>query len=601
MAKERSEILPEDKWNIEALYENLQGWEEDFSALQKEAEAKWPRLTDLKKKIHTSPDQMQAALDHLFLYHRKLSKVLTYAQLKHDEDLANEQYKSAYDRASSLSFDFARQSSFVEPEILAMDKEELMRFINDPCLSDYRFHLQKLIRMQPHVLNEEQEHLLSLFAKPLDSSQEAFGLFTNADLTFSNVVDQSGNSHELTLGQYSGYMQSPDRSLRKDAFLTLHKTFTSFENTICALLNGEIQGKISNAKARKYSSTLQAALYPHKIDPKVYDSLIQAVRDNLPAHHDYIQLRKKALGYDEIHFYDLYNAIVPSVDLRFSFEEAVELVLESLEPMGKEYQSIAENGMRKERWIDRYENKRKRSGAFSGGCYDSMPYILMNYKGYLRDVMTLTHELGHSMHSYFSRKNQPFQYAHYSIFVAEVASTFHEELLFRHLLGKMSTKAEKNFLINQKIDDIRSTLFRQTMFAEFEKTIHEMAEKNIPLIPGALKEKYKHLNLDYFGNVFTYDEVLSSEFLRIPHFYYGFYVYQYATGISASYALVENMLKNPEEGRKRCMEFLSSGGSDYPIDILRKAGVDMTQNAAYKNILQNFGALVQTLKENLDF
>ncbi|GAB4190161.1 MAG: oligoendopeptidase F [Simkaniaceae bacterium] len=599
MAKERSEVAIEDKWNVEALFSTLEEWEKEFSALKEESDKKWPELTKFIGKLGESAAALKNALDKQLDYSRSLSKLITYAQLRHDEDLANEKYKNAYDRITSLYYDFMHQSAWVEPEILAISEEKINKFLQDSILQKYKFFLEKIIQLKPHFLDREKEQLLSLAAKPLETANQAFSLLNNADIKFPNVVNEKGESLELTHGQYGAYMQSQDRVLRKDTFFKLHETYASFENTICELLNGEIQTRIFHAKARKYPSTLEAALFPHQIDTKVYLSLIETVRKNLEQHHNYVRLRKKALGYEEIHFYDMYNPIVPSIEMKFSFQEAVDLVLESLTPLGKEYQEFAEKGIKQQRWIDRFENKRKRSGAYSGGCYDSMPYILLNYKGYLRDVMTLTHELGHSMHSFYSRKKQPFHYSHYSIFVAEVASTFHEELLFRHLLNKVKSEEEKAFLINQKIDDIRATFFRQSMFAEFEKILHELGEKNVPLIPGTLKEQYKQLNMAYFGKEFSFDEILSVEFMRIPHFYYNFYVYQYATGISASFALVQKVLAEGEESRQKYIDFLSSGGSDYPLEILRRAGVDMTKPQTFELLLKNFGDLTNQLESML--
>ena len=365
------------------------------------------------------------------------------------------------------------------------------------------------------------------------------------------------------------------------------------------LIHGQVQTHVFDTKARKYASCLEDALFPYQIDTKVYTSLIETVRRNLSSIHRYMEVRKKLLGFSQLHLYDMSVPLVADVDMSMSYDEAKKLIVDSVAPLGKDYQKHLEKGLGDDRWVDKYENLRKRSGAYSSGCYDSMPYILMNYHGTFQDVMTLTHEAGHSMHSFLSAKKQPYHYSRYPIFVAEVASTFHEDLLFEHLMEKLNDPKKKIFLINQKLDDIRATFFRQAMFAEFELMLHNWVESGVPITPLLLKTEYRKLNIDYFGSHVVVDEEADIEWARIPHFYYNFYVYQYATGISAAHALCKKVRTGGETDRISYLDFLSSGGSDYPINLLQKAGVDMLSSAPTEMLIRYFDDLVDRLKKNL--
>jgi oligoendopeptidase F len=471
-------------------------------------------------------------------------------------------------------------------------------YFKDSRLQPYRFYLEKILRMRPHTLTADKEELLAMAGKALQTSPKAFSALNNADFKFDRIKDSKGLEHELTHGLYQLYLRSEDRELRKNAFETLHGKFAEFENTLSELIYGEIQSHVFYARARKYKSSLEAALFPKRIPETVYSSLIGAVRKGLPSLHRYVSLRKKILQIQEIHFYDLYVPLVSHVDMKMDYPKAEELVIESAAPLGPEYQLLLSTGLTREKWVDRYENKNKRSGAYSSGCFDSFPYILMNYRGILKDVFTLAHEAGHSMHSQLSRMHQPYHYSHYPIFVAEVASTFNEELLMHLLLQKATRKEEKLFLINEKLEDIRGTLFRQTMFAEYELRLHEYVEKEIPLTPHLLKETYRSLNKDYFGPETYIDAEIDYEWSRIPHFYYNFYVYQYATGISAALALSEKVLSGDKNAREDYLTFLKKGGSLYPIDLLKIAGVDMSENFAVEATIKKFDSLVSEL-ENL--
>jgi oligoendopeptidase F len=530
---------------------------------------------------------------------RHLSKLYTYAHLRHDEDVAEETAKKAYARIVSLLYAFRQETAWIEPEMLQLPEEELNEIIQSGALKEYAFYLEKITRLKKHTLSSCEEELLAMSGKALETASQAFGAFNNADLKFPPVEDSRGNVRELTHGKYLLYLRDRDRKLREGAFKSLHRSFSSFENTLCELLSGQIQRHVLEMRARKYPSCVEAAVFPNQIDVKVYSALIQAVRAHLPALHRYMYLRKETMGLDKLHLFDLHVPLVKEVEMGMGYEEATKLIIESIAILGEDYQRALNQGLTQDRWVDRYENARKRSGAYSSGCYDSMPYILMNYQGTFNDVMTLTHEAGHSMHSLLSRRHQPYHYSQYSIFVAEVASTFHEELLLRHLLTQVKSKEERAFLINQKLDDMRSTLLRQTMFAEFELKIHSFAEQGMPLTPALLKAEYRKLNQDYFGPDVHIDDEADIEWARIPHFYYNFYVYQYATGISAAHALVDKVLKGEESARENYLAFLSSGCSKYPIDVLELAGVDMRTSQPVESAMRHFDELVTELSNLL--
>jgi len=483
----------------------------------------------------------------------------------------------------------------MEPEILALPQSILDSYLTAPSLEKFRFHLEKLVRLKDHTLSEEQEALLALAQRALELPYKAFSSLNNADLKFGTVKDSQGQELELTHGSFQLYLRSRDRSLRENTFKSMHQKYADYENTLCELINGQVQTHVFESKARHYQSCLEAALKPKNIDLNVYHSLIAAVRSEIDALHDYCLLRRKLLGVDTLHFYDLHVPLTSELDIKMSYNEAEKAVIDSVAPLGEEYQRRLHEGLKVKRWVDRYENKNKRSGAYSSGCYDSFPYILMNYKGILGDVFTLAHEAGHSMHSYLSHENQPYHYSSYPIFVAEVASTFNEELLMTHLKKEAKSREEKIFLVNQQIETIRTTLFRQTLFAEFELLIHELVEKNIPLTPTLLKEEYGKLNSFYFGDSVHMDEEIENEWSRIPHFYYNFYVYQYSTGISASIALADKVLKGGNTEREHYLNFLKGGCSQYPIDLLKMAGVDMRSPEPVKAAITKFRSLVKEL------
>lgn len=600
MAIERSAVALQDQWNTQALYPNIAAWEKEFSQLVPSPQPPyWPELAAYKGRLGEKPETLKAALDLFFNLARKLSKLYTYAHLRHDEEITIDENKGAYSKIAALLHDFSTETSWFDPELLALDDATLARMLDSPVLASYRFHIEKSVRVKKHMLPPEEERLLAMSGKALQATHKAFRAMNDADLKFGTVKDSTGKERELSHGLYGLYLRETDRQLRQNTFETLHGKFFDHENTLCELINGEIQTHVFNAQARNYASSLDAALFPKNVDTAVYKALIQAVNQRLDVLHNYIALREKVLNIGPLHLYDMYVPLLPAANIRLPYKEAEELVIESVAPLGAEYQNMLRKGLKDQRWVDRYENKNKRSGAYSSGCYDSMPYILMNYKELLKDTFTLAHEAGHSMHSLLSQKHQPHHYADYPIFLAEVASTFNEELLMRLMLERAKTKEERIFLINEKIEDIRGTLFRQTMFAEFELWLHETAEKNIPLTPKLLKDTYKDLNRRYFGERVIIDPAAEIEWARIPHFYYNFYVFQYATGISAALALAKNVMHGGKEEREAYLSFLKAGSSRYPIDILHTAGVDMRSPQPVMAAIDTFDALVKQLAKEL--
>lgn len=591
----RSQVPAKDKWNVEDLYTSPSDWLKDFSQVKGvESSPRWPELAAFKGKIN-DPKSLSEFLGIYLALNRKLEKLSVYAHLRFDEDQDNDQFKTNDGLIKGTYQDFAFETSWFEPEVLELSPDVL----KDPKLASYQFYFDQLLRARPHTLTPDKEALLALSGKAMSTSSRAFSALTNSDMAFKPAVDSQGNEHPLSNGSYGSFIQSPDRNLRKTAVLNLHKGYADHLNTLCELLQGQTQAHYFNAKSRNFPDSVTAALFSKNVDPAVVRQLIATVKGNGHLMAEYIALRKSALKLDEIHAYDLACPLVPDLNMKMSYEEARSTVIASVAPLGSDYQAALKKGLMEDRWVDVFENQKKRSGAYSSGCYDSMPYILLNFHDTVNDAMTLAHEAGHSMHSYLSRKNQPYVYSQYTIFVAEVASTFNEQLLLDELMKKVKTKEERAYLISDQIDRIRGTIFRQTMFAEFELKIHEMVEAGQPLTPALLNKTYAGLIREYYGPDFVIDKELEVEWARIPHFYYNFYVYQYATGISAAMALHEQALKSPE-ARDRYLKFLCSGGSKYPLDLLKDAGVDMTKSEPIEAAMRRFEFLVKELKKNLE-
>ena len=598
---DRNAVAQNDRWNIEALYPSFDAWQKELAAfIESEQPPHFTRFRQYESKLSESPEHLAEALTTAEEISRKLEKLHAYALLQKDVDLTCHNAKTAYGTISELMKQFSQAQSFLDPEILALSDETIACYQEHPGLTNYRFLLEKIYRNKPHTLTKEQEELLSLTTQPLDRFSRAFSAISDADFRFSPVYDASGDSHELTHSSFYQMLLSPDVTLRKNSFKSYYNKYLKYENTLCELLTGYVQGAYCMAKARKFPSTLHAAMHSSNIDPAVYHTLISTVRSRIDVLHRYISLRKKVLNLQELHTYDLYCPLVPSVQTEYSFDQAVDTVLKALQPLGSEYVTTLEKGLKVDRWVDRYENKGKRTGGYSLGNYDSMPYILMNFDGSFNSVLTLAHESGHSMHTHYTRSSQPYIYAHYDLFVAEVASLFNEGLVFKHFLKNCKNNQEKASILSEALDRMRAALFRQTLFAEFELFMHECVKNSIPLTPKLLKDKYQELVVFYHGPDLTVDTEVGIEWSRVPHFYRAFYVYQYATGISAALALNERVLNDGEEGLKDYHGFLKAGGSDYPLNILKKSGVDMTSNVPIHKAIDQFASYLTTLESLLN-
>ena len=590
MLKNRSSIDKKDKWSIELIFEDIGSWQKAFEDIKRSKS-----LLHYKGKLKDSNILLEC-IKKYFEISRVIEKLYVYAHLLYDVDLSNEEAKNIYGKISSLYHEFEAENSFLEPEILHIDTKILNGILKDDKFKDYRFYLEKLIRLKKHTLGFEEELILKRAGKCLQSVSLAFNLLNNVDFKFENAKDSKGKEHVLTHSTYLLYLRSDDRVLRKETFEKVHKKFDEFSNTISELLYGVVKNASFESKSRNYKSSLEASLYPKNIDLDVYDNLLDTVRKNIKALHKFVSFKKRALKLDKVHLYDLYAPIVKEIDFKATKDEAIQMVIDSVKPLGRDYQNILQKALTDERWVDFYPTNNKRSGAYSSGCYDSYPYMLINYEGSLNDVLTLAHEAGHSMHSYLSNKNQPYQYAGYPIFLAEIASTFNEKLLIEYLLEKKNKKEEKLFLYIQQLDSINATLFRQTLFADFEKKIHEFEEKDIPITSNLLKKTYLELYKFYYGEDFYLDDLLKVEWARIPHFYSDFYVYQYAVGISTSLYFYDQVKKN--NNVDNYLNFLKSGGSDYPVNTLLKANCDVKSPKVVEKAIGYFEEILNKV-ENL--
>ncbi|MFO0941797.1 MAG: oligoendopeptidase F [Pirellulales bacterium] len=591
----RDEVSLSDCWDLSSLYPSVEAWEVDFKLL----ENRIGQYEKFKGRLGSGPEVLKECLDFDRDVERMSERLGTYAFLRSTEDQANQASQALVARFQNLSVRTNQIASFFRPEILAIPQATMEQLLDAPILAEYRLILQRITRYREHTLGNNEENLLAMQGEMAQTASKAFRQLCDADLKFGLVENEKGQQIELSNATFTQLLISPKREVRQTAFHQYYDQFSAHENTLAATLAGSIHTDVYYAKARRYPSSLQAALFPDNVPVSVYENLISAVRANLPSVHRFFDFRKRYMKLDQIHHYDTYVPLLSDLEQERSWDDAVRTVMDSLQPLGDEYCSVLEKGLAG-RWCDRYPNKGKQSGAFSCGTFDGDPYILMNYKPQvLNDLFTLTHEAGHSMHSYYSAKNQPFQYYNYTIFVAEVASTFNEQLLTHYLLQTTSDKRFKAYLLNHEIDSIRATIVRQTMFAEFEKITHEMAENGQPLTVESFKQVYRGLLNAYFGPGFAIDDQLSLECFRIPHFYRGFYVYKYATGLSAAIALSRRVLEGGQAERADYLRFLSSGCRKDPLDLLRDAGVDMSQPEPVTTALKHFDDLVNQLSELL--
>lgn len=584
----RSEVDKKDLWALEDVYASDDLWEKDYKELDKSVAfpaaykgklANKAKLLELLKKS----DEIEI----------KLEKLYSYAKMRLDQDSSDNFYAGLTDRAQSLFVKYSAVTSYINPELCSLDEKYIESLILNPDFADYDYMLKGVLRRKKHTLGENEEKLLSMAQSPLSQFQTAFTKIDNVDVQLGSVkVD--GKKVKLTHGTYAQLLQNPDQSVRKAAFTTYYKGYENLLSTLTAVYAGSVKSDVFSATARGYKSCLDAAMFNENVPECVYTNLIKSVNENCKYVHDYVAYRKQALGVERLNMYDMYVPIVEGADMSLPFEEAFELVKKGLSVMGEEYVGLLQKA-RDERWMDVYETENKRSGAYSWGSYSTKPYVLLNYSATIHDIFTIAHELGHSMHSYYSDSTQPYSKAGYAIFVAEVASTVNEVLLLKHLLSSTDDKKMKKYLLSYYLDMFRTTLFRQTMFAEFEKISHDMEQKGKPLTPKSLSDAYMKLNKKYYGSAVTHNKQIATEWARIPHFYNAFYVYKYATGITSAVNIANSILKD-NSFVARYKKFLSAGGSDSPYEILKIAGVDLATRAPFDFAMKEFKDTLEQLK-----
>lgn len=593
--KKRQEISEEYKWDLSSLYSSDQAWEDDFNAVPEIIKA----LENMEGQILSSSESLLALIEKSLKLGRVIRRLYTYAKMKSDEDTRDSTYQSLNSRAETLSVQGSEAGSYIVPELLAGEEGLVQSYIEEnDQLKEYAHYLGEILRFKPHTLTAPEEKILAQAGEVMSTPHNVFNMLSNADLKFPSVHNEKGEEVSLSHGSFIPLMKSDNRAVRKEAFEAYYSVYAGHKNTFATLIDAEVKKNVFQSKAKKYNSARDAALFGNSIPTDVYDRLIDAVHEALPSFYKYMKLRKHLLEVDELHMYDVYPSIIKDVKMKIPYKEATEKVLSSLSILGEDYLETV-NAAYRDSWIDVYENEGKRSGAYSFGTYDSKPYILLNYQDTLDDMFTLTHEMGHSMHSHYTRKHQPYIYGNYSIFVAEVASTTNEALLNDYLLKTIEDKKEKLYILNHYLEQFRGTIFRQTMFAEFEREIHKIVEEGGALTADKLSQVYGDLNALYYGADVMQDEEIKLEWARIPHFYYDFYVFQYATGFSAAIALSNKMLKEGKDAVEAYKNFLKSGSSNYPIEVLKLAGVDMTTEKPVRDALKVFSALVDEMATTL--
>lgn len=588
----RNKVKLVDTWDLTKLFKTDKAWQTSFKKWETQADT----FASFRGRLGDSAKVVKKCFDYENDFERLGERLGSYAFLKQSQDVADANSQGMVQQFSFVATRAGEAASFIAPELQSLPKKKLDGYVKSSILKDYRIQLEKLLRYKPHILSEKEERLLAMQGEVAGTADRVFSQLTDADFKFGMVKNEKGENIELSQGSYRVFMESPKRSVRKKAFEQFYGVFQAHENTLASTLGSSVKQDVYGSRVRNHSSAREAALFSDNVPLSVYDSLIEAVHDNLETSYRYFDIRRRALKVKELHAYDTYVPIFDGGRTKIPYDKAAKLVIEAVAPLGSGYVKVLEKGLHS-RWVDRYENQGKRSGAFSAGGFEGPPYILMNYQAEGLDSMfTLAHEAGHSMHTYFSAKHQPFQNYQYTIFVAEVASTFNEQLLGKHLMENAKTKVEKATLVSKEIDEIRGTIIRQTMFAEYEKIIHAIAEAGEPLTLERLRSEYAELIRLYFGPDFAIDEVLEIEGMRIPHFYRAFYVYKYATGLSAAIALSQMVLNGGTKERDRYLNFLKSGGSKYPLDLLRDAGVDLEKPEPVNAAMARFKELVDELE-----
>lgn len=596
MAKEllkRSQVKEENTWNLKDLFETREDWEKCLAEIEEVTE----KIAGMEGKVGESAANLLYVLSNDTIADKKMERAYSYATRLYDQDQTNAEHQGMYQRVVALAAETGRKTAFIQPEILAISDETLENFYREEKeLELYRNWIAEVNRLRDHRLSTEMETLMAMTSQIKGVPGATFSVLNNADLKFPEMTDENGETVRITNGRYIGLVESADRRVRKEAFEKLYSVYEQFARTLASLYDGQVKSQIFNAKARKYASTLEAAVTANNVPSKVYYNLIDTVEKNMDKLHRYVRLRKKCLGLDEMHMYDIYTPMIADAARKVSFEEAKETVLKALSPLGEEYVAKVKEGF-ENRWIDVYENEGKRSGAYSSGVYGVHPYVMLNYNDTLDNMFTLAHEMGHAMHSYYSSTTQPYPYSHYKIFVAEVASTCNEILLMEYLLKNTTDPKEKAYLYNHYLDSFKGTVYRQTMFAEFEMKTNQMVEEGVSLTSDNLCRLYQELNEKYYGPDMISDREISFEWARIPHFYYNFYVYQYATGFSAAVALARGILKEGQPAVERYKKFLKGGCSETPIELLKIAGVDMESTAPIQSALDVFEEIIEELEK----
>lgn len=591
---ERSTIENKFKWTIDEMYPDESSIEKDIKKVKDLIE----EVKKYKGTLADSEENLYKALNISEEASRILQNLYVYTHMKSHEDTRINKNQGNATKTDMLSTELSMATSYMVPEIIAMDNEKLENYLKSEKLSNYKKHVDEILRLKPHTLNEREEELLAAVSDLSGVPENIYDMLSFADLQFPEIEDEKGEKVKVTHSNFSLFLKSKDQRVRKDAFEAMYSIYGQFKNTFASTLYGGIKSEIFYAKTRKYESALQGSLFQDDVSVEVYDNLIAAVHENLDSLNKYMDLKKTFLGLDKINMYDLYVPLTENFDMEIPYEKAQEIILEALKPLGEEYLENVKNAFA-EGWIDVYDNEGKQGGAYSWGSYDSKSYILLSYKDDLNSLFTLIHEMGHSMHSYYSKNNQPYLYSGYKIFVAEVASTLNELLLINYLLKNASSKEERVYLLNYYLEQFRTTVYRQTMFAEFEKICHEKVEGGEPLTAEEFTNIYYDLNKQYYGESCEVNEDIGLEWARIPHFYSNFYVYKYATGFSAASALSKQILEEGESAVARYKEFLKSGGSDFPLNQLRKAGVDMEKKESVDKALHVFKDLVDDLEKEL--
>ncbi|RXW48631.1 oligoendopeptidase F [Enterococcus faecium] len=593
----KREELPEKlTWDLTKIFSSDQEFDEKYLELSEELK----QSEKHKGTLDQGASQFLNAIEFVLRVYRQTEVIYVYAHLKNDQDTGNTDYQALYARASSLFSKVSEAVSWFEPEILQLSDDQIWQYFKEePKLEVYRHYIQQIVDNRAHVLSAEQESLLAGAGEIFDASSDTFAVLNNADLVFPTIEGENGEIVQLSHGVYGQLLESTDRRVREAAFKGLYSVYEQFRNTFASTLGTHIKGHNFKAKVRNYSSAREASLSNNHIPESVYDTLVDVVNKHLPLLHRYMELRKRLLEVEKLHMYDLYTPVLGEAPITFTYEEAKEKALEALKPMGEEYMAIVEKAF-SERWIDVVENKGKRSGAYSSGSYDTNPYILLNWHDTLDQLFTLVHEMGHSVHSYFTRSNQPYVYGDYSIFLAEIASTTNENILTEYLLETEKDPRVRAYVLNHYLDGFKGTVFRQTQFAEFEHFMHTEDEKGVPLTSEYLSDSYGKLNAKYYGPAVEEDPEIKFEWSRIPHFYYNYYVFQYSTGFSAASALAKKILNQEPEALENYLAYLKAGNSDYPVEVMKKAGVDMTQAAYIEDAMSMFEQRLNELEELID-